>query len=268
MAVAIVTGAGRGIGRATALALAQRGYSVGLIARSPAELDETLTLVQRAGGSAIVAPADVTDSEAVAGAVTALAGAGDGVSVLVNNAGSLRAIGPLWEVDPADWWADVHTSLGGALNLCRAVVPGMIARSSGRIVNVVSYAGTRPAPYQTAYGCAKAALANLTESLAASLATHNVQAFAVAPGYTDTAMTRELVESDPGRRWLPEVGSGRSVDAKRSAELIATLATGGADALNGRLLHALDEVEQLLARIDEIRSDDLYVPRVRRLSGS
>jgi NAD(P)-dependent dehydrogenase (short-subunit alcohol dehydrogenase family) len=268
MAVAIVTGAGRGIGRATAVALAQRGYSVGLIARSAAELDETRALIQRAGGTAVAAPADVTDSEAVARAVTALVGEDDGVSVLVNNAASLRAIGPLWEVDPDDWWADVHTSLGGAFNLCRAVVPGMIERGSGRVVNVVSYAGTRPAPYQTAYGCAKAALANLTESLAVSLAPHGVQAFAVAPGYTDTAMTRELGESESGRAWLPEAGSGRVVDAERSAELIATLASGGADALNGRLVHALDEVDELLAQIEEIRSDDLYVARVRRLPGS
>jgi NAD(P)-dependent dehydrogenase (short-subunit alcohol dehydrogenase family) len=268
MALAIVTGAGRGIGRVTALTLARRGYSVGLIARSAAELDETRALVQQAGGSAVAAPADVTDREAVNRAVTALAGGEDAVSVLVNNAGSLRAIGPLWETDPDDWWADVHTSLGGTFNLCRAVVPGMIARGSGRIVNVVSYAGTRPAPYQTAYGCAKAALTNLTESLAASLATHGVQAFAVAPGYTDTAMTRELVESEAGRTWLPEAGSGRVVDAGRSAELIATLASGGADALSGRLVHALDEVDELLARIEEIRSDDLYVARVRRLSGS
>jgi hypothetical protein len=76
------------------------------------------------------------------------------------------------------------------------------------------------------------------------------------------------VESDAGRRWLPEASSGGFVDAERSAELIATLASGGADALSGRLVHALDEVEELLARIDEIRSDDLYVPRVRRLPGS
>jgi NAD(P)-dependent dehydrogenase (short-subunit alcohol dehydrogenase family) len=213
-------------------------------------------------------PADVTDSEAVAHAVTELVGEADGVSVLVNNAGSLRAIGPLWEVDADDWWTDVHTSLGGAFNLCRTVVPGMIARGSGRIVNVVSYAGTRPAPYQTAYGCAKAALANLTESLTASLAPHGIQAFAAAPGYTDTAMTRELVASEAGRTWLPEAGSGRVVDAERSAELIATLASGGADPLSGRLVHALDEVDELLSRIDEIRSGDLYVPRVRRLSGS
>ena len=268
MPVAIVTGAGRGIGRATALALAQRGYSVGLIARSANELQETRTLVQRAGGSAVAASADVTDMEAVARAVSTLTEKEDGASVLVNNAGSLRAIGPLWEVDPADWWADVHTSIGGAFNLCRAVVPGMIAHGSGRIVNVVSYAGTRPAPYQTAYGCAKAALVNLTESLAASLASHGVQAFAVAPGYTDTAMTRELVESEAGRTWLPEAGSGRIVDVERSGELITTLATGGADALSGRLVHALDDVEELLARIEEIRGDDLYVPRVRRLPGS
>ena len=267
VAVAIVTGAGRGIGRATALSLARCGHSVALIARSIDELEETRTLVLQAGGRAVAAPADVTDIEAVTRAVSALVGQGDEIAVLVNNAGSLRAVGPLWETDPDDWWDDVRTSLGGAVNLCRTVLPGMIAHGSGRIVNVVSYAGTRPAPYQTAYGCAKAALVNLTESLAESLAPHGLQAFAAAPGFTDTTMTRELVESEAGRRWLPDAGRGKVVELERSASLITALATGGADALSGRLVHALDEVEELLPRIEEIRREDLYVPRVRRLSG-
>ena len=117
----------------------------------------------------------------------------------MNNAGSLRAIGPLWEVDPKDWWSDVETSLGGAFNLCRAVLPQMIERLEGRIVNVTSYAGVRAAPYQTGYGCAKAGLASLTESLAASLAQYGIKAFSAAPGFTQTEMTRNLTESEAGQ---------------------------------------------------------------------
>ena len=142
------------------------------------------------GGTALDLVADVTDAEAVDEAVAAVGERLGPVDVLVNNAGSLRALGPLWEVRPDDWWADVTTSLGGAYNLCRAVVPGMIERGRGRIVNVTSYAALRPAPYQTGYACGKAALAALTEALAASLADHGVAVFSVAPGFTATELTR------------------------------------------------------------------------------
>ena len=190
------------------------------------------------------------------------------IAVLVNNAGSLRAIGPLWEVHPDDWWADVQTSLGGTFNLCRVVVPGMIERREGRIVNVASYVAVRPAPYQTGYAVAKAGVASLTEALAASLEEYGIKAFTVAPGFTHTEMTRHLTESEAGRRWLPEVGHGRVVEQERSARLIALLASGAADDLNGRFLHALDDAETLLASIEEIRRDDLYAPRLRRLPGA
>jgi NAD(P)-dependent dehydrogenase (short-subunit alcohol dehydrogenase family) len=107
----------------------------------------------------------------------------------------------------------------------------------------------------------------LTESLAASLEEHGIGAFSVAPGFTRTEMTAHLTSSEAGRRWLPEVGSGSVVDAEQTAQLIARIAGGGADRLSGRLLHTLDELDVLLAEIDEIRRDDLYAPRVRRLPG-
>jgi NAD(P)-dependent dehydrogenase (short-subunit alcohol dehydrogenase family) len=265
MPVALVTGASRGIGRATALALADAGFAVGLIARSAGALAETRELVAARGAGAAVAPADVTDAAAVRDAVALVERQLGPVDALVNNAGSLRAIGPLWDVDPEDWWADVRTSLGGAFALCRVLAPGMIERRNGRIVNVVSYSAARPAPYQSGYAAGKAALASLTEALAASLAEHGVQAFSVAPGFTMTELSSNLVESDLGRRWLPEAGHGRVVEADQSARLIAALASGAADELSGRLLHTLDDLETLLARLDEIRRDDLYALRLRRL---
>ena len=98
------------------------------------------------------------------------------------------------------------TSLGGAYNLCRVVVPDMIARGRGRIVNVTSYAALRPAPCQSGYAAGKAALAALTEALAASLANQGIAVFSVASGFTATEMTRRLTESDAGRRWFPDEG--------------------------------------------------------------
>jgi 3-oxoacyl-[acyl-carrier protein] reductase len=265
VSVALVTGASRGIGRATALALADSGFSVGLLARSAEALEETRGMVQERGVKAVSVAADVTDPLAVRDAVAAIESRSGPIVALVNNAGSLRAIGPLWEVDAQDWWSDVQTSLGGVFNLCREVVPRMIERREGRIVNVTSYVAVRPAPYQTGYACAKAAVVSLTEALAASLETHGITAFAVAPGFTRTEMTRHLTDSDAGHKWLPDVGQGRVVDASRSAQLIARLASGAADELSGRLLHALDDVGELLAGIDQIRRDELYAPRVRRL---
>jgi NAD(P)-dependent dehydrogenase (short-subunit alcohol dehydrogenase family) len=265
--VAVVTGASRGIGRATALALGNAGFPVAVVARSAEALEETRLLVEQTGTTAVAVVADVTDPEAVARTVAAIERNAGAISVLVNNAGSLRAIGPLWETDPGDWWSDVMTSLAGAYNFCREIVPRMIARGEGRIVNLTSYAGARPAPYQSAYGCGKAAVNSLTESLAAELAEHRLSAFSVAPGFTRTEMTAHLTSSEAGRRWLPEVGTGDVVDAEQTAQLIALIAGGGADELSGRLLHTLDEIDVLLAGVEEIRRDDLYTPRVRRLPG-
>jgi NAD(P)-dependent dehydrogenase (short-subunit alcohol dehydrogenase family) len=268
MPVALVTGASRGIGRTTALALADAGFAVGLLARSRDALEETRRLATTRGVDAACAVVDITDFDAVGRAVTELEQKLGPVEALVNNAGSMRAIGPLWEVDAADWRADLDTSVGGAFALCRAVVPGMVERRAGRIVNVVSYAAVRPAPFQSGYAAGKAALASLTEALAASLEEHGVKAFSVAPGFTHSEMTRQLTESEEGRRWFPEAGRGRDVAAEQSAQLILALAGGHADELSGRFLHALDDLDTLLGRLEEIRRDDLYAPRLRRLPGS
>ena len=209
--------------------------------------------------------ADVTDPDAVAHSVVVVENALGSVSTLVNNAGTSLAVGPMWEVDPRDWWTDIQTSLGGTFNLCRSLIPGMIARRHGRILNVSSYAGIRAAPYQNGYGCAKAGVTSLTESLASSLSAHGVQVFAITPGFVHTELTRRLIESPAGCRWLPEAKTRDSVDLDLFVRLAVMLALGRADALNGRFLHALDDVNELLRRIDEVDRNELYVPRLRRL---
>jgi NAD(P)-dependent dehydrogenase (short-subunit alcohol dehydrogenase family) len=260
--VAVVSGAGRGVGRAIAVALADAGYSVALLARSQGELDDA---AREIGSSAFTACCDVRDAEAVAHAVVEAEEALGPVSLLVNNAGTGLALGPLWEVDPGEWWTDVETTLRGAFNLCRAVLPGMLERRSGRIVNVTSYVAVRPSPYQTGYAAGKAALLNLTESLAASLAPHGVHVFAMTPGYVRTELTARIAETDAGRTYLPEVGQGRVLDAHDGARLVVRLAQGDADALSGRFFHALDDLDDVLRRRDEVEAQDLYVPRLKRL---
>ena len=263
--VALVTGGSDGVGRAVALGLGAAGFEVAVLARSAEMLEETRALLEGNGTPSVACVADVRDFEAVASAVASIESKLGPISTVVNNAGTSLAIGPLWEVDPGAWWTDVETSLGGAFNVCRSVIPGMVARRQGRILNVSSYAGLRAAPYQSGYGCAKAGLANLTESLAVSLLPYGIRAFTVTPGFVRTSLTERLTESPQGRRWLPELQKRDSLDPDLFVRLTVTVALGGADILNGRFLHALDNIGELVSRFDDVESEELYVPRLRRL---
>lgn len=263
--VALVTGGSRGLGRAVAVGLGVAGFAVAVVGRSADELEEARAELDRNGVPSVACVADVTDLAAVQHSVAITEKALGPISALVNNAGSMLAIGPLWEVDPRNWWTDIETSLGGTFNFCRCVVPGMIARQHGRILNVSSYAGVRAAPYQSGYACGKAALTNLTESLAASLAGHGVHAFAITPGFVDTRLTRQMTATPDGQKWFPEAGARESLAPDLFVRLAVTLALGEADILSGRFLHALDDVSQLVDRVNEIENEDLYAPRLRRL---
>ena len=263
--VALVTGGSKGVGRAVALGLGAAGFAVAILARSPEALQETHALLVGNGVPSAACVADVRDPDAVASAVAAVDNELGSITTVVNNAGTSLAVGPLWEVNPRDWWTDVETNLGGAFNVCRSVIPGMIARREGRILNVSSYAGLRPAPYQNGYGSAKAGLESLTESLASSLQLYGIRVFTVTPGFVQTSLTRRLIESPEGRRWLPELEVRDSLDLDLFVRLTVTIALGGADVLNGRFLHALDDISELVRRFGEIESEELYVPRLRRL---
>jgi len=187
-------------------------------------------------------------------------------TLLVNNAAAAAAVGPLEEAQPDVWWNDVTVTLKGTFLCSRAVLPGMRTRGHGRIVNVSSYAATRPRPFATAYGCAKAGLLHLTESLAAELAGTGVLAFAIAPGFLRTALIDGMVSSDRGRRFLPELAEREDeVDPALAGRLVADIASGRLDPLAGRLLHVLDDVDELLERGAEIEADDLYALRLRRI---
>jgi len=164
--VALVTGGGRGIGRLVADALAEAGVAVGVVARSADELDETVELVRGAGGVAAAAQADVADEQALAHAVARLAAELGSPDILVNNAGILGPIGPTWEVDGADWWRTMEVNVRGVVNAANLVLPGMIARGHGRILNITSQAGAYRWPTVSAYSVSKAAVVKFSENLA------------------------------------------------------------------------------------------------------
>ncbi|MGH2931736.1 MAG: SDR family NAD(P)-dependent oxidoreductase [Gaiellaceae bacterium] len=217
--IAVVTGGSRGIGKAIADALRGSGAAV--------------TTLDRSHG------VDVTERNAVE---TAFAELGP-VDLLVNNAGTMDAIGPAWQVEPDDWRRDIETSLFGAFNCSRAVLPGMVERGAGRIVNVSSGVATRAYPHASAYAAAKAALRSFTQSLAAEAAEHGIAVFAISPGFVWTEMTERLRDSP----WFPGFGSPSPNEPERAAELVLRLASGELDALSGRFIHVRDDIDQLLS---------------------
>jgi NAD(P)-dependent dehydrogenase (short-subunit alcohol dehydrogenase family) len=266
--VALVTGAGSGIGRAIAEALAREGSAVAAAGRTPATLAATVSAIEAAGGRGLAVRCDVAVRESVEEAVAETVAALGPVDVLVANAGVCEAIGLPWEVDPEAWWRDVEVSLRGAFLCARTVLPSMIERGHGVVVAVSSYAATRADPNVSGYAAGKAALAQLSESLAVAAAPYGVEVFAAAPGTVRTPMTARFVESEEGRRWLGKFQTMRDEDylpAERCAELVVRLASGEGRGLSGRFLHALDDLDELRSRLDEIAANELYALRLRRL---
>jgi NAD(P)-dependent dehydrogenase (short-subunit alcohol dehydrogenase family) len=259
--VAIVTGAGRGVGRAVAEALAAEGAAVALASRTERELDAIGGKV----GRSIEVETDVTDAAAVQRLVERTERELGPATLLVAAAGSWSHVGPLWEGDPQAWWQDVEVTLRGTFLCARAVLPGMIERGAGRIVALSSYAANGPRPYSSGYASGKAALLRLCDSLAAEVAEYGISVFAVTPGFVRTKLVEDVASPAAGRRWLPELAEREdALPADRIAGLVVELATGRADALSGRFLHVLDDLDDLVARADEISNEDGYALRFRR----
>ena len=247
--VALVTGGGRGIGRNIALELAAAGASVVVAARSAGEITQTADEV---GGLAV--ECDVSDRESVARMVEQVEAAHGRLDLLVSNAGmSVAENAAAWELDPADWWRVFEVNVLGVYLCCRAVIPGMLARGGGRIVNVASGAAYLPGVSSTAYSASKAAVHRFSETLALQLEPHGIPVFSISPGLIRTQMTESFGEDAP---WTPP---------ELAPRLVRALASGRLDGLAGRYLHAEhDDVEDLAGRIDQIRSEDLNAIRLRR----
>jgi NAD(P)-dependent dehydrogenase (short-subunit alcohol dehydrogenase family) len=196
---AFVTGGGRGIGRAVAAALARAGAAVTVIGRTEAPLREAVA----AGEAAGCGVADVTDVVEVKRQITAAEAARGPIAILINNAGSVES-GPFIKADPSVFRAMWNVHLMGAVYATQAVLPGMIERGFGRIVNVASTAGLKGYAYVSAYCAAKHALVGLTRALAAETAARGVTVNAVCPGYTDTDLVRDSIKSVAAKTGRPQ----------------------------------------------------------------
>jgi NAD(P)-dependent dehydrogenase (short-subunit alcohol dehydrogenase family) len=265
--VALVTGGGRGIGRATALALSNAGAAVAVTSRSEDQLRDTARLVEGAGGRVLARAADVTDRAAVEALVARAEQTLGPLTLLVNNAGLIGDYGPTWEADPEQWSRVIEVNVVGPFLCARAVLPGMVARRRGRIVNLSSGAGMGRFPHGSAYAVSKAAVTRFSENLAGEVEEYGVRVFAVSPGTVRTAMTQHVLDSPLGQKWQPSLGrvfaEGRDVPPERAAELIVYLASGRADVLTGLYLGVDYDLPAMARRAAEIRSRDLYTMRLR-----
>jgi NAD(P)-dependent dehydrogenase (short-subunit alcohol dehydrogenase family) len=269
--VALVTGAGRGLGRAFAEALAQQGVKVALTARTEAEIQAAAQAITQSGGYAIALAGDVTDRQAVEDTVVRAEAELGPIDLLVNNAGRLRALGVVADVDADDWWREVEINLRGPLLYAKAVLPGMIARRRGRIINVASGAGLGAVAAGSAYSVSKAALIRLSETIAVETEKYGIATFAIHPGTVRTPMNAYVHDAEEVGRSAPDVqqwfrqlyAEGNDTPIERPVELVLTLASGRADALSGCFLDVRDDIDALIANAATIRQEERLKMRLR-----
>lgn len=206
MSVAIVTGAGAGIGRALALDLARHGWDLGLCDIAPEGLEETASQVRAEGRSAATALCDVSRRESVEAAAAALLARLPAVDLLVNNAGILRTA-PFLDTDPAMWRQVLAVNLDGAFHWCQAVLPRMIAQGGGAVVNMASWTGKKGVPNHAAYCASKFALIGLTQVLAGEMAAHGIRVNALCPGIIVDTRMRDEAEALNRQQGLPDVAT-------------------------------------------------------------
>jgi 2-deoxy-D-gluconate 3-dehydrogenase len=234
---ALVTGASRGIGRAIAVAYAEAGADVAVLARDGDRLADVALEVEKAGGRVVVLVADVTDREAVDFAVGAAIERLGHLDVVVNNAGGNRFSTPFVGIRQDGWQKTIAVNLDSTVHVCQAVGPHLLERGSGSVVNVASVAGLAAVPLMSHYGAAKAAVLSLTRSLAVEWAYANVRVNALVPGWVETDLT-EFARTTPqiGEALIGRVPLGRWATPQEIAGPAVFLASDASSFMTGQEL--------------------------------
>jgi len=253
--VVLITGAGRGIGRSLALALGESGASIALVARTGTQIDEAAAEIETAGGKAFAVTADVTDREQVYAAVKASEQSLGPIDVLINNAGIDDPFGPIGIADPDHWWQTHAVHVRGPLLFMSAALPGMRARKTGCIINVVSLAAFVVEPNMSAYCVGKCTETRLTEHVARECLEEGIVAFAIEPGTIMTSMGERTMASPEAQKWIPgglaylkEVMTAENSEnsMRRCIEMVTGLASRRYDVLSGRYLEPQDDFDALV----------------------
>ncbi|WP_377890947.1 3-ketoacyl-ACP reductase [Alkalihalobacillus sp. R86527] len=202
---AIITGAGSGIGRATALQLAKEGVNVGLIARTESKLEKVASEAAEYGVKAVIAPADISNAEEVEYAVKKLHDELGFTDILINNAG-IGVYGSFLELDPEEWKRTIEVNLYGTYHVTRAVLPQMIEKDSGDIINISSSSGLKGTAGSTAYSASKFAIQGMTEALMQEVRRNNIRVNTLNPSLVATELVfgDDLEEQDKEKYMQPE----------------------------------------------------------------
>lgn len=252
--VALITGGGRGIGAATALTLARAGADIAVTARTAPEIERTAEEVRKLGRRAIAVAADVSQPEAVQRVVEETLTELQRIDFLVNNAGIIHPVGKVWEVDPTAWRYNIAVNLVGVFLTTHAVLPHMLERGSGRIINVSTGAARSVVLGWSAYCAAKAGVDHFTRVVAAELEGSGVTVNAMLPGIVDTEMQAQIRQTDPRR--FPELPRfqmykqfGMLRDPSQPAQMILWMCSPATEGMNGEILYIDDEdVRRRIAR--------------------
>ncbi|HML02158.1 MAG TPA: SDR family oxidoreductase [Candidatus Bathyarchaeia archaeon] len=263
--VAIVTGAGKGIGKAVALAFAREGAHVVVVSRTFLEIKDVAAQIGMMGRRALPLRVDVSRRGDVFKMVNSAAARFGRIDVLVNNAGVLGPVGPLVKNDVDDWIKTVEVNLIGTFFCCREVLPTMMKQHNGKIINFSGGGATSPRPRFSAYASSKTAVVRLTETLAEEVKEFNIQVNAIAPGLVDTRMHDQVLATGEaaGKKAIEEsqrVKATGGTPLKLPVELAIFLASDASDGLTGKLISAMwDNWKEM--DLNEVSSSDVYTLR-------
>lgn len=258
--VALVTGAGRGFGAAIAMRLASEGAAVAVLSRNRDQLARVVGAIEADGGRALAVEADVTAPADVDRAVGEIEAALGPVTQFVNNAGVPGPFGPLWELDPEEWWAAQTVHIRAPMLFLHRILPGMIAGNRGRAIIVSAIASRMVAAHLSAYCTGKIAQNRLVAEAAAELAGTDVKVFAIDPGFVFTELARTTMTSPEARRWLPgmvgrleqaSANPDNQADLARCAQRCVDLFSGRYDALSGKYMELPDDLDTMVQQVED-----------------
>lgn len=255
--VVLVTGGGRGIGRAVAEKLAEEGAAVAVTSRSDNQLAEVVSAIESKGGKAFKVTCDVKDRDSVNQAISSVEQALGPVTFLVNNAGQAGPYGPIGDVDPDEWWGAMGVHIRGPMLFMSNLIPKMKERGSGRILNVCSIGGILISEAFSAYGVGKCAEIRLTEYVDLECKDHGVRAFGIQPGTIITDMAKSTMDDPDAQKYVPwmidmlkQIPDEQSkFELQRCVQYVAEIAAGKHDELAGRYVDFADNFGELKARI-------------------
>ncbi len=262
--VAIITGAGRGIGRAVAEHLALGGWTLALVARTSSELATVASQITAAGGSASAHALDVADAGAVQMLTAQVVAQHGRIDALINIAGQLGPFGRFGDLELAELHPMVASILWGTLNTCHAVLPHMETQGGGTIVNIAGYGAADPSPRLAVYGAVKAAIVRFSESLALEYKRAKIRVHAFGPGLVTTRLSTEIASTPEGQRYadgMVRLAQTKGVAPQEAAALVAWLLSADSAPLTGRLITVHDDYLALGPQAAQINAGNAYTLR-------